>query len=175
MIFDLFLLFSTTDESLSNYSKLLMYIFLPFQTSGRIVYVWLWNQWDSSGWRTGQMRHLHSNLWHVVIHKHSISNIQYTFCVHFSLQRKEAVALHVKLLDLSNEFLVSSHMPNRIARSAIPEHLHVQFASEGSFIQIGGLHADSPDDLVCVFIWSKPLEHFCLLPSRWRLLSCNST
>uniref|UniRef100_A0A3Q4APA4 Peptidase M3A/M3B catalytic domain-containing protein n=1 Tax=Mola mola TaxID=94237 RepID=A0A3Q4APA4_MOLML len=62
--------------------------------------------------------------------------------------RKEAVALHVKLLDLSNEFLVSSHMPNRIARSAIPEHLHVQFASEGSFIQVGGLHADSPDDLV---------------------------
>lgn len=67
----------------------------------------------------------------------------------FSLQRKEAVALHVKLLDLNNEFLVGSHMPNRIARSAIPEHLHVQFASEGSFIQVGGLHADSPDDLVC--------------------------
>lgn len=66
----------------------------------------------------------------------------------FSPQRKEAVALHVKLLDLSNEFLVGSHMPNRIARSAIPEHLHLQFASEGSFIQVGGLHADSPDDLV---------------------------
>ncbi|XP_060929002.1 mitochondrial intermediate peptidase-like [Limanda limanda] len=62
--------------------------------------------------------------------------------------RKEAVALHVKLLDLSNEFLVSSHMPNRIARSVIPEHLHLHFANEGSFIQVGGLHADSPDDLV---------------------------
>ncbi|XP_070825976.1 mitochondrial intermediate peptidase-like [Chaetodon trifascialis] len=62
--------------------------------------------------------------------------------------RKEAVALHVKLLDLNNEFLVGSHLPNRIARSSIPEHLHVQFASEGSFIQVGGLHADSPDDLV---------------------------
>lgn len=62
--------------------------------------------------------------------------------------RKEAVALHVKLLDLNNEFLVGSHLPNRIARSAIPEHLHLLFASEGSFIQIGGLHADSPDDLV---------------------------
>lgn len=67
----------------------------------------------------------------------------------FSLQRKEAVSLHVKLLDLNNEFLVGSHLPNRIARSAIPEHLHLHFASEGSFIQIGGLHADSPDDLVC--------------------------
>uniref|UniRef100_A0AAQ4RKW7 Mitochondrial intermediate peptidase n=1 Tax=Gasterosteus aculeatus aculeatus TaxID=481459 RepID=A0AAQ4RKW7_GASAC len=62
--------------------------------------------------------------------------------------RKEAVALHVKLLDLNNEFLVGSHQPNRIARSAIPEHLHLHFADEGSFIQVGGLHADSPDDLV---------------------------
>ncbi|XP_077422335.1 mitochondrial intermediate peptidase-like [Vanacampus margaritifer] len=62
--------------------------------------------------------------------------------------RKEAVALHVKLLDLNNEFLVGSHMSNRIARSAIPEHLHLQFASTGSFVEVGGLHADSPDDLV---------------------------
>ncbi|KAF1393847.1 hypothetical protein PFLUV_G00020300 [Perca fluviatilis] len=62
--------------------------------------------------------------------------------------RKEAVALHVKLLDLNNEFLVGSHLPNRIARSAIPEHLHMHFADEGSFIQVGGLHADSPNDLV---------------------------
>ncbi|XP_008423489.1 mitochondrial intermediate peptidase isoform X1 [Poecilia reticulata] len=62
--------------------------------------------------------------------------------------RKEAVALHVKLLDLSNEFLIGSHVPNRIAKSAIPKHLQVHFASDGSFIQIGGLHADSPDDLL---------------------------
>lgn len=61
------------------------------------------------------------------------------------------MALHVKLLDLNNEFLACSHMPNRIARSVIPEHLHLQFASEGSFIQVGGLHADSPDDLVCSY------------------------
>uniref|UniRef100_A0A8C2XK65 Mitochondrial intermediate peptidase n=1 Tax=Cyclopterus lumpus TaxID=8103 RepID=A0A8C2XK65_CYCLU len=62
--------------------------------------------------------------------------------------RKEAVALHVKLLDLNNEFLVGSHLPNRIASSAIPEHLQPHFADEGSFIQVGGLHADSPNDLV---------------------------
>ncbi|XP_043975476.1 mitochondrial intermediate peptidase-like [Gambusia affinis] len=62
--------------------------------------------------------------------------------------RKEAVALHVKLLDLNNEFLIGSHVPNRIAKSAIPKHLQVLFASDGSFIQIGGLHADSPDDLL---------------------------
>lgn len=68
-----------------------------------------------------------------------------------ALQRKEAVALHVKLLDLNNEFLMGSHMPNRIAMAAIPEHLHSYFAKEGSFIQVGGLHADSPDDLVCMY------------------------
>lgn len=62
--------------------------------------------------------------------------------------RQEAVSLHVKLLDLSNEFMMGSHLPNRIAKSAIPEHLHQHFAHEGSFLQIGGLHADSPDDLV---------------------------
>lgn len=62
--------------------------------------------------------------------------------------RKEAVSLHVKLLDLNNEFLVGSHVPNRIAKSAIPEHLHLHFLKEGSFVQVGGLHADSPDDLV---------------------------
>ncbi|KAM6946355.1 mitochondrial intermediate peptidase-like [Aplochiton taeniatus] len=62
--------------------------------------------------------------------------------------RKEAVALHVKLLDLNNEFLMGSHLPNRIAKSALPEHIHRFFGQEGSFIQIGGLHADCPDDLV---------------------------
>ncbi|XP_037534060.1 mitochondrial intermediate peptidase [Nematolebias whitei] len=62
--------------------------------------------------------------------------------------RKEAVGLHVKLLDLNNEFLIGSHMPNRISKSVIPNHLHVHFASEGSFFQVGGLHADSPDDLL---------------------------
>uniref|UniRef100_A0A674DX25 Mitochondrial intermediate peptidase n=1 Tax=Salmo trutta TaxID=8032 RepID=A0A674DX25_SALTR len=62
--------------------------------------------------------------------------------------RKEAVKLHVKLLDLNNEFLMGSHLPNRIAKSAIPEHIHCHFATEGSFIQIGGLHAESSNDLV---------------------------
>uniref|UniRef100_A0A3Q2D239 Mitochondrial intermediate peptidase n=1 Tax=Cyprinodon variegatus TaxID=28743 RepID=A0A3Q2D239_CYPVA len=77
--------------------------------------------------------------------------------------RKEAVALHVKLLDLSNEFLIGSHVPNRIAKSAIPEHLQVHFASEGSFIQIGGLHADSPDDLLTfISILINPYEFLFL-------------
>uniref|UniRef100_A0A6Q2YQC0 Mitochondrial intermediate peptidase n=1 Tax=Esox lucius TaxID=8010 RepID=A0A6Q2YQC0_ESOLU len=63
-------------------------------------------------------------------------------------QRKEAVKLHVQLLDLSNKFLMGSHLPNRIAKSAIPEHIHRHFATEGSYVQIGGLHAESSDDLV---------------------------
>lgn len=75
------------------------------------------------------------------------------------------MALHVKLLDLNNEFLLGSHMPNRIARSAIPQHLHLHFASEGSFIQVGGLHADSPDDLVRA---PFSCRRYSLLSSRWR-------
>lgn len=58
------------------------------------------------------------------------------------------MALHVRLLDLSNDFLLRSHAPNRVASAHIPQHLHLSFAREGSFIQVGGLHADSPDDLV---------------------------
>lgn len=114
-------------------------MFLP-QTRGRTLHVWLWNQWNSPGRRTGGIQ---SPV------EHEDPPATPLTATHFSSpQRKEAVALHVRLLDLSNEFLVGSHMPNRIARSAIPEHLHLQFASEGSFIQVGGLHADSPDDLV---------------------------
>lgn len=73
------------------------------------------------------------------------------------LQRSEAVALHVRLLDLNNEFLLGSHRPNRVAGSAIPQHLRLHFASAGRFIQVGGLHADSPDDLVRAPSW--PTEH----------------
>lgn len=63
-------------------------------------------------------------------------------------QRKEAVNLNVKLLDLSNQFLMSCHMPNRIEKRALPEHIHQHFTKDGNYIQIGGLNADAPDDLV---------------------------
>uniref|UniRef100_A0A671MRZ8 Mitochondrial intermediate peptidase n=1 Tax=Sinocyclocheilus anshuiensis TaxID=1608454 RepID=A0A671MRZ8_9TELE len=62
--------------------------------------------------------------------------------------RKEAVNLNVKLLDLSNQFLMSCHMPNRIEKRALPEHIHQHFTKDGNYIQIGGLNADAPDDLV---------------------------
>ncbi|XP_051535412.1 mitochondrial intermediate peptidase-like [Myxocyprinus asiaticus] len=40
------------------------------------------------------------------------------------------------------------HMPNRIEKNALPKHIHQHFTKEGKYIQIGGLHADAPDDLV---------------------------
>lgn len=63
-------------------------------------------------------------------------------------QRKEAVNLNVKLLDLSNQFLMSCHMPNRIEKRALPEHILQHFTKDGKYVQIGGLNADAPDDLV---------------------------
>ncbi|RXN14132.1 mitochondrial intermediate peptidase [Labeo rohita] len=63
-------------------------------------------------------------------------------------KRKEAVNLNVKLLDLSNQFLMSCHMPNRIEKRALPEHIHQHFTKDGNYIEIGGLNADAPDDLV---------------------------
>uniref|UniRef100_A0AAR2LG83 Mitochondrial intermediate peptidase n=1 Tax=Pygocentrus nattereri TaxID=42514 RepID=A0AAR2LG83_PYGNA len=63
-------------------------------------------------------------------------------------QRKEVVNLNVRLLDLSNKFLMGCHMPNRIDKRALPHHIHQHFINEGNYVQIGGLHADAPDDLV---------------------------
>ncbi|XP_060800170.1 mitochondrial intermediate peptidase [Neoarius graeffei] len=63
-------------------------------------------------------------------------------------QRKEAVKLNVQLLDLNNQFLMGCYMPNRIDMRALPKHILQQFTNEGKYIQIGGLHADAPDDLV---------------------------
>lgn len=39
-------------------------------------------------------------------------------------------------------------MPNRIDMKALPKHILQQFTNEGKYVQIGGLHADAPDDLV---------------------------
>uniref|UniRef100_A0A8C9VJ08 Mitochondrial intermediate peptidase n=1 Tax=Scleropages formosus TaxID=113540 RepID=A0A8C9VJ08_SCLFO len=63
-------------------------------------------------------------------------------------KRRKAVNLHVKLLDLNNEFLVGSHLPNKIEKRALPEHIRHHFSLDGNYIQIGGLHAESSDELV---------------------------
>lgn len=43
-------------------------------------------------------------------------------------------------------------MPNRIDMKALPKHILHQFSNEGKYVQIGGLHADAPDDLVQLWV-----------------------
>lgn len=73
-------------------------------------------------------------------------------------QRGKAVSLNVNLLDLNNEFLNGTHLPNRIEKTALPEHIRHCFSIDGNSIQIGGLHADSPDELVCVCVQPRGLS-----------------
>ncbi|XP_016412173.1 mitochondrial intermediate peptidase-like [Sinocyclocheilus rhinocerous] len=63
-------------------------------------------------------------------------------------KRSKAVALNVKLLDLYHEFLNGSQLPNAIDKQVLPEHIRHCFSIDGNRVQIGGLHADSPNDLV---------------------------
>ncbi|KAK3561172.1 hypothetical protein QTP86_028370 [Hemibagrus guttatus] len=88
-------------------------------------------------------------------------------------QRKEAVKLNVQLLDLNNQFLMGCHMPNRIDMRALPKHIIQQFTNEGKYVQIGGLHADAPDDLVrevAYRIFLYPNEE--MMHTLEELLSC---
>ncbi|XP_067253714.1 mitochondrial intermediate peptidase isoform X2 [Chanodichthys erythropterus] len=63
-------------------------------------------------------------------------------------KRSKVVALNVKLLDLYNEFLSGSQLPNAIEKQVLPEHIRHCFSIDGNRVQIGGLHADSPNELV---------------------------
>uniref|UniRef100_A0A671P6J3 Mitochondrial intermediate peptidase n=1 Tax=Sinocyclocheilus anshuiensis TaxID=1608454 RepID=A0A671P6J3_9TELE len=63
-------------------------------------------------------------------------------------KRSKAVALNVKLLDLYHEFLSGSQLPNAIDKQVLPEHIRHCFSIDGNRVQIGGLHADSPNELV---------------------------
>ncbi|KAG7484481.1 hypothetical protein MATL_G00049810 [Megalops atlanticus] len=90
-------------------------------------------------------------------------------------KRRQAVSLNVKLLDLNNEFLMGSHMPNRIEKRAVPEHIRHCFSIDGNCVQIGGLHADSPNDLVReaaykIFLYPNPSLLHCLE----ELLACRN-
>ncbi|KAI1903373.1 hypothetical protein AGOR_G00026520 [Albula goreensis] len=82
-------------------------------------------------------------------------------------KRRKAVSLNVNLLDLSNEFLMGSQLPNKIEKRALPEHIRHCFSIDGNCIQIGGLHADSPSDLVReaaykIFLYPNPKMLHCL-------------
>ncbi|KAI5759519.1 MIPEP protein [Gulo gulo luscus] len=63
-------------------------------------------------------------------------------------KRKRAVDLNVKILDLSNTFLMGTNFPNKIEKHLLPEHIHRNFAVTGNHVIIDGLHAEAPDDLV---------------------------
>ncbi|XP_030648544.1 mitochondrial intermediate peptidase [Chanos chanos] len=88
-------------------------------------------------------------------------------------KRKKAVALNVKLLDLNNEFLMGSHTPTQIDKRVLPEHIRHCFSIDGNYIQIGSLHADSPDELVReaaykIFLYPNSNQLLCL----GELLAC---
>uniref|UniRef100_A0A670K142 Peptidase M3A/M3B catalytic domain-containing protein n=1 Tax=Podarcis muralis TaxID=64176 RepID=A0A670K142_PODMU len=82
-------------------------------------------------------------------------------------KRRRAVNLNVKILDLCNEFLIGSHLPNKVDKHILPEHIRHHFAVEGNYAQISGLNADSPDDLVRevaykVFLYPNAQQLHCL-------------
>ncbi|NXO89483.1 MIPEP peptidase, partial [Certhia brachydactyla] len=63
-------------------------------------------------------------------------------------KRKKAVDLNIRILDLCNKFLIGAHIPNKIDKHILPEHIRYNFTAEGNYLQVAGLHADCPDDLV---------------------------
>ncbi|KAJ6662285.1 hypothetical protein lerEdw1_012449 [Lerista edwardsae] len=63
-------------------------------------------------------------------------------------KRRKAVNLNVKILDLCNEFLMGAHLPNKVDKHILPEHIRHNFAVESSYALISDLSADNPDDLV---------------------------
>lgn len=67
------------------------------------------------------------------------------------IQRKTAVALNVKILDLSSKFLMGTNFPIKIEKHLLPEHIHHNFVLAGDHVLIDGLHAEASDDLVCIF------------------------
>uniref|UniRef100_A0AAY4EUI7 Peptidase M3A/M3B catalytic domain-containing protein n=1 Tax=Denticeps clupeoides TaxID=299321 RepID=A0AAY4EUI7_9TELE len=96
--------------------------------------------------------------------------------IHLSEEkRKEAVNLNVRLLDLNNEFLVGSHLPNKIEKRMLPDHIHHHFSKEGNYIQIGGLHAEATDDLVRELAYRIFLyPNTSLLQTLEELLKCRN-
>ncbi|XP_069615224.1 mitochondrial intermediate peptidase [Ranitomeya imitator] len=82
-------------------------------------------------------------------------------------KRQKAVNLNVVIADLSNDFLMGSNLPNMIDVSVIPEHIRSHFSWDGKYIQISGIHADCPDDLVReaaykIFLYPNSSQMKCL-------------
>ncbi|GCC27426.1 mitochondrial intermediate peptidase-like [Chiloscyllium punctatum] len=90
-------------------------------------------------------------------------------------KRKKVVNLNVQMLDLNNSFLLGTHLPNKIDRSAIPEHIQHYFSIQNNYVHVNSLHADVPDDLVReaaykIFLYPNPEMLLCLD----QLLACRN-
>uniref|UniRef100_A0A8C3LFY6 Mitochondrial intermediate peptidase n=1 Tax=Chrysolophus pictus TaxID=9089 RepID=A0A8C3LFY6_CHRPC len=82
-------------------------------------------------------------------------------------KRKKAVNLNVRILDLCNEFLTGTHLPNKIDKRVLPEHIRSNFTTEGNYLEVAGLHADCPNDLVReaaykIFLYPNAEQLSCL-------------
>lgn len=45
---------------------------------------------------------------------------------------------------------MGANRPNKIEKHLLPEHVRQNFVLTGDHVIIDGLHAEAPDDLVCV-------------------------
>ncbi|XP_069747510.1 mitochondrial intermediate peptidase-like isoform X2 [Narcine bancroftii] len=96
--------------------------------------------------------------------------------IHLSEEkRKKVVNLNVQMLDLNNGFLLGTHLPNKIDKKVIPEHICHHFSIQKDYIHVNGLHADAPDDLVReaaykIFLYPNPEMLHCLD----QLLACRN-
>ncbi|XP_003414084.1 mitochondrial intermediate peptidase isoform X1 [Loxodonta africana] len=82
-------------------------------------------------------------------------------------KRKRAVDLNVKILDLSSTFLMGTHIPNKIGKHLLPEHIRHHFTLDGEHVLVDGLHAEAPDDLVReaaykIFLYPNARQLNCL-------------
>ncbi|XP_063807747.1 mitochondrial intermediate peptidase [Pseudophryne corroboree] len=82
-------------------------------------------------------------------------------------KRQKAVNLNVVIADLSNDFLIGANLPNKIDKNVIPEHIRSHFSWDGQYLQVSGLHADSPNDLVReaaykIFLYPNSRQLKCL-------------
>lgn len=78
------------------------------------------------------------------------------------MQRRRAVDLNVRILDLSSTFLAGANLPTKIEKHLLPEHIHQSFVLAGDHVIVDGLHAEAPDDLVRV-LHSPQSGPVCLL------------
>lgn len=81
-----------------------------------------------------------------------------------NIQRKRAVDLNVKILDLSSTFLMGTNFPTKIEKHLLPAHIHHNFVFTGDHVIIDGLHAEAPDALVCVFHSLNSPGPICVSP-----------